>query len=172
MSFEIHVTTLAGETITVNVEPSNTIDNVKDQIEALMKIPFYEQKLVIDTLVLEDDKTLIDYNIQKDNLVTLVRMNYGSPMILSLFESDGEIIVGDVIVGEYLPSEKILQMVRKVTKLHDLEAVSISNDGSTLNNILNGYALEEPWLVLESCTLCRECKALYNNLEGAIPCCP
>ena len=35
MSFEIRVTSMAGETFTVNVEASNTIDNVKDMIHDL-----------------------------------------------------------------------------------------------------------------------------------------
>ena len=135
--FYLNVELPSGETIALDVESGDSIDNVKEELEMKTKIAAGEQHLYYGGKLLVDGRTLANYNIQKGSTLLTTKIK-GTPAGEKLTEENmsGSTIGAPVTISEKTLNSGTYYLCNNVNLTHPL----VIRGNVTLD--LNGFVLK------------------------------
>ncbi|KAJ0612790.1 putative Ubiquitin-like domain-containing protein [Helianthus annuus] len=116
-SMEIFVKSCTGKTISLLVNRTDTIKEVKSQIKYEEEVPVDEQVLIFNEMVLADSGTLSEFHINRKSTITLVRKSRGFTESMQIFI---KMLNGETIALPVKPSDTIHNIKAKIQDVVDI----------------------------------------------------
>jgi len=139
---QIFIKTLNGETITIQANSSDKIITIKEKIQKKQDnlLPSH-QRLIFGGKQLEDDKTLMDYNIQSEaTLHLVVRLKGGQTIYVKT-------LMGNVFTFEFDENQTLAEVKKKIEETENIpvneQRLFFNNKQLADNKTLKDYKIEE-----------------------------
>ena len=139
---QIFIKTLNGETITIQANSSDKIITIKEKIQKKQDnlLPSH-QRLIYGGKQLEDDKTLMDYNIQSEaTLHLVVRLKGGQTIYVKT-------LMGNVFTFEFDENQTLAEVKKKIEETENIpvneQRLFFNNKQLADNKTLKEYKIEE-----------------------------
>ena len=139
---QIFIKTLNGDTITIQANLTDKILTIKEKIQKKQDnlLPSH-QRLIFGGKQLEDDKTLMDYNIQNEaTLHLVVRLKGGQTIYVKT-------LIGDVFTFEFDENQTIAEVKQKIEETENIpvneQRLFFNNKQLADNKTLKEYKIEE-----------------------------
>ena len=139
---QLFIKTLNGDTITIQANSSDKIITIKEKIQKKQDnlLPSH-QRLVYGGKQLEDDKTLMDYNIQSEaTLHLVVRLKGGQTIYVKT-------LMGNVFTFEFDENQTLAEVKKKIEETENIpvneQRLFFNNKQLADNKTLKDYKIEE-----------------------------
>ncbi len=73
---QIFIRTFSNNTIVINIDPNQTINDVKNIISEKLNIPTKYFRLTYTSLNLNNERSIFDYNILSDSTLHMMTCNF------------------------------------------------------------------------------------------------